>query len=97
MSSHISEKDIEKIARLARIEVAKTSLGAVAKDLEKIIGFVDTLKEVDTNNVEALTNISEFNLRLEKDEVAQDNDAEDVLKNAKNAKYGYFAVPKVIE
>ncbi len=95
--SDISEKDFKKISRLARIEVPEENRETLAKEVGSIISWVEKLNEVNVTNVEPLTNVHEISLRLNRDEITDGNIAEDVLKNAKNAKYGYYAVPKVIE
>jgi aspartyl-tRNA(Asn)/glutamyl-tRNA(Gln) amidotransferase subunit C len=95
--SEISEKDFKKISRLARIEIPEQNRDTLAKEVSSIIAWVEKLNEVNVTNVEPLTNVHEMSLRLNRDEISDGNLAEDVLKNAKNAKYGYYAVPKVID
>ncbi len=95
--SHVTKEDIKKIARLARIEVAEGEQEALANQVGGIISWVEKLNEVNTDNVEALNTIQQTSLRLNEDEITEGSIAEDVLKNSKDAKYGYFAVPKVIE
>lgn len=95
--AQLTEKDIKKVARLARIEVSEESCKQLTTQVGSIIDWVEKLGEVNTDNVTALTNVHEMTLRLNKDEVTDGNIADDVLKNATNGKYGYFTVPKVIE
>ncbi len=95
--SNVTSENIKKVARLARIEVLEADRENLAKQVGGIIGWVEQLSEVNTENVEPLTNIHGESLRLNADVVSDDNIAEDILKNSKDAKYGYFAVPKVIE
>ncbi|MBP7710807.1 MAG: Asp-tRNA(Asn)/Glu-tRNA(Gln) amidotransferase subunit GatC [Rickettsiales bacterium] len=95
--SNVTSENIKKVARLAKIEVLEADRENLAKQVGGIIGWVEQLNEVNTDNVEPLTNIHGESLRLNKDVVADGGIAEDVLKNSKDAKYGYFAVPKVIE
>lgn len=95
--SEITNEDVKKIARLARIETSEADIAKLAGDLGVIIDWVEKLNEVNTDNVEPLINVHGASLRMEKDEILDGGIAEDILKNAKNAKYGYFAVPKVIE
>ncbi len=95
--SNVTKEDIKKASRLARIEIAEGDREELARQVGSIIGWVENLQEVNTDNVEPLTNIFDEALRLNKDEISDGNIAEEVLKNAKDAKYGYFAVPKVIE
>jgi aspartyl-tRNA(Asn)/glutamyl-tRNA(Gln) amidotransferase subunit C len=93
----VNHEDIKKISRLARIEISKNDFDNVASQVNKIIGWVDSLKEVDTSMVEPMTGVYDTPLRLEADKITDGGIAEDVLKNAPDAKYGYFTVPKVIE
>jgi len=95
--SNVTKEDIKKVSRLARIEVPEADREELAQKVGGIIAWVEKLNEVNTDNVEPLINVSEAFLRLNKDEITDGNIAEDVLKNSKDAKYGYFAVPKVIE
>lgn len=95
--SNVTKEDIKKVSRLARIEVLEQDRENLAKQVNGIIGWVEKLNEVNTDNVEPLTNVYDAPLRLNKDEVTDGNIAEDVLKNAPDAKYNYFTVPKVIE
>lgn len=93
----VTKNDIKKVAKLARIEIPEDSCDKLADQVGGIITWVDKLNEVNTDNVEPLTNVHEASLRMEKDEVSDGDKAEEVLKNSKHAKYDYFAVPKVIE
>ncbi len=95
--SNVTSENIKKVARLAKIEVLEADRENLAKQVGGIIGWVEQLNEVNTDNVEPLTNIHGESLRLNADVVTDGGIAEDVLKNSKDAKYGYFAVPKVIE
>jgi len=93
----VTKEDITKISRLARIEVSDSEKETLATQVDKIINWVEKLNEVNTDNVAPLTNVHEMAMPMNKDLVSDGNIADDVLANSKDAKYGYFAVPKVIE
>ena len=95
--SNIDKKTIEKVARLANIKVSEAEKDILCDQLGKITNFVDLLQEVDTDNVEIMGNVHNINLKLFEDEVKVSNSTEEVLQNAPDAQYNYFAVPKVIE
>ncbi len=95
--TEITNKDVKKIARLARIEINEKDCEFLSKKLAEIIHWVEDLNELDTKDIEPMINVHHASLTLAKDEIKDGNISEDVLKNAKNSKYGYFAVPKVIE
>ena len=95
--SEISNKDVEKVARLAKIEVDAAQAADLADKMKKIVDFAEKLNEVDITDVEPLINVNNQQLRMAKDEVTDGDIAERVLSNAPDEKYQYFAVPKVIE
>lgn len=92
----ITQKDIEKISRLAQIEI-KDGKEILATQIENVINWIEKLNEVNTDNIEPMINVHNEPLHLNADEVSDGNIADDVLKNAPKQIYGYFAVPKVIE
>lgn len=86
-----------KVASLARLRMDDEQLERLAPQLSDIIGFVETLAELDTDNVEPLANVVDIALFL-RDDVINDGDCADkVLFNAPEETQGYFVVPKVIE
>ena len=95
--SHITKEDIKKISRLAKIAITEDEYEYYAKQLTNITGWIETLKEVNTDNVEPMVSVFDTPLRMEKDEVEDGNIAQEILQNSKTAKYDYFTVPKVIE
>ncbi len=89
---------VKKVARLARIRMDDESeLTQRAEQLSKIIGFVEQLSEVDTDNVEPLANVGDITLHLRDDVVNDGACPEKVLHNAPEKTQGYFVVPKVVE
>ncbi|MCG8504436.1 MAG: Asp-tRNA(Asn)/Glu-tRNA(Gln) amidotransferase subunit GatC [Sphingomonadales bacterium] len=88
---------VSKIARLARLKVEDDKLDHLAGELSAILDWVEALAEVDTDGVPPMTSAVETRLHLRADEVSDGDKAEDVLKNAPDAQYGFYAVPKVIE
>ena len=51
----ISSQDVEHIAHLARIELNAQEKKMFETELSGILSFVETLNELDTNNVEPVT------------------------------------------
>lgn len=93
----LTEKEVTKIARLSRIEVSADKKPHLANKIGTILDWVASLNEVDTRNVAPLSNVHQIALPMAKDLVGDGGIAEAVLKNAPDAKYGYFTVPKMIE
>ena len=93
---------VAKIASLARIRMDEAELERMAPELNKILGFVDQLGEVDCSGVEPMTAVIPNTLRLRDDVVNADpltggGVRDEVLANAPAPEHGFFGVPKVIE
>ena len=86
-----------RVAKLARIRVEEADLPALAGELSGILTFLELLYEVDVDGVEPMTSVTPMRLQRRKDEVTDGNIQSQVLKNAPDAREGFFAVPKVVE
>ncbi|MAY34320.1 MAG: Asp-tRNA(Asn)/Glu-tRNA(Gln) amidotransferase subunit GatC [Pseudomonadota bacterium] len=86
-----------RVAHLARIAVNEDDLPALADEFNAILGFVEQLNEVDVDGVEPMTSVTPMRLKRRVDEVTDGNQQDKVLKNAPDAREGFFAVPKVVE
>ena len=92
----ITKEILQKTAHLARLEFDEHSQQQMLDDLQKMVDWVDKLKEVDTDGVEPLTGMSSEINNFRKDEVTTHLPREKGLKNAPKADQEYFRVPKVI-
>jgi aspartyl-tRNA(Asn)/glutamyl-tRNA(Gln) amidotransferase subunit C len=93
----MDEQTVKKIAFLSRLKIEDDRIEATKDEFEKILTWVDQLKEVDTDNVDPLISVNENSIQLRKDEVTTGQCSDDILANAPMKEYGYFAVPKVVE
>ncbi len=93
----IDKATVAKIARLARIHVPEDKRQALAGELSNILGWVEQLGEVDTENVAPMTSVVDVRLP-ERGDVIDDGDCrDDILANAPQTDGGFFVVPKVVE
>ncbi len=88
---------IDKLSKLAMLQFSEEEKGEIKSDLEKMIGFVDKLKELDTTGVEPLLHMSDNTDILREDVPGNMVNREDALKNAPLHDDQYFKVPKVIK
>jgi aspartyl-tRNA(Asn)/glutamyl-tRNA(Gln) amidotransferase subunit C len=86
-----------KVAKLARIRVEERDLPALAGELSGILGFMEQLTEVDVSGVEPMVSVTPMRLARRADVVTDGGIQHQVLKNAPDAREGFFAVPKVVE
>ena len=62
-----------KIANLSRIQINEKEIDELSKQLSKILDWVEQLNEVNTDNVEPLSNISSSELPMRKDVVNKED------------------------
>ncbi len=93
----ISNQTIDKLSNLAQLQFSEKEKEDIKIDLEKMIGFIEQLQKVDTDNVEPLIHISDAVNVLRADEIKGSVVVEEALKNAPNKDDLFFTVPKVIK
>ncbi len=93
----ITNKLIQDIAALAKLEFDEKSAEQMKADLEKIIGFFDKLSEIDTDGVEPLIYLSEEVSVLREDEIKAVVSQVEALKNAPEKDSDYFKVPTILK
>ena len=93
----INANAIKKIASLARLKIPESDIEPLKEDLNKILGWVEQLSEVDTDGVEPMTSVADMELQKRKDEVSDGDYTSDILRNAPLEEKNFFVVPKVVE
>ena len=92
----IDEETVDKIAHLARLELSADEKAETIKDMNRILGFMDKLNEVDTTSVEPLIYMTNTTNILREDVVKQGITHEEALLNAPEKDKDFFHVAKVI-
>lgn len=93
----ITLDDVEKVAKLARLEVSPAEKEAFAKQLSQILTHVETLKQFDTEGIEpTATVLGQVNV-FRDDELRPCLPVEKALANAPEREADAFSVPKIIE
>lgn len=93
----LDRSDVEKIAHLARMALNVEQIESYAKDLSKILGLVEQLEAVDTENVTPMAHPLHMEQRLRLDEVTEQDHRDDYQAIAPRVENGLFLVPRVIE
>lgn len=91
----ISEDQIKKIAKLARISLEPEEVKPLAEQVGSIINWVEQLAEVNTNNIEPISNINNLTLPTRQDKANLNQ--ENIFSNSGKKIFDYFVVPKVLE
>ena len=93
----IDKETVEKVAHLARLELAEDEKEKMIEDMSKILDFMAKLNEIDTSGIEPLVYMTnEINV-VREDVVKQEITHEEALLNAPKHDEDYFLVAKVIE
>ena len=94
-SALISIKDVEHVAKLARLALTEEEKQIYADQLARIIENFNALKEVDTEGVEPMTGALPITNVMREDEIVAPPGREVLLRTAPAAENGYFRVPKI--
>tara|TARA_B100000927_G_C16467428_1_gene470238 strand:+ start:311 stop:619 length:309 start_codon:yes stop_codon:yes gene_type:complete len=93
----ITKDTIRKISNLAKISIADEEVEKLESEISSIIRWVEALNEVDTENVDPMSNSLTGGLRMREDLVTDGNKVSDILSNSPVDDENFFVVPKVIE
>lgn len=94
----LSDKQIQNIAHLARLELAPADAERYATSLSSILGLVSQLEQADTAGVEPMAHPLEDQVqRLRADVVTSTDQRELFQQNAPQVEAGQYLVPRVIE
>ena len=93
----IDTKTAARVAKLARIKVDEADLPALAQEFTNILGFIEQLNEVDVDGIDPMTSVTPQRLFRREDVVKDGDQQKAVLRNAPDAREGFFAVPIVVE
>ncbi|HYK14297.1 MAG TPA: Asp-tRNA(Asn)/Glu-tRNA(Gln) amidotransferase subunit GatC [Burkholderiales bacterium] len=89
--------DVNRIAQLARIEVAPDEAGEVLSRMTGIFRLIEEMQAVDTTGVEPMSHAQDVTLRLRDDRVTEHDQHELFQSIAPQVEDGLYLVPRVIE
>ena len=93
----ITKQEVEKVAKLARLEITQAEKEAFAKQLSQILTHVEKLKQYDTKGIEpTATVLGQMNV-FRDDVVRPSLPVDKALANAPERQGDGFSVPKIIE
>ncbi|MGB8768128.1 MAG: Asp-tRNA(Asn)/Glu-tRNA(Gln) amidotransferase subunit GatC [Candidatus Korobacteraceae bacterium] len=106
----VTDKDVSYVADLAYLELTEDERSRMLKDLNSILGYIESLNELDTTNVEPMAQVASrineggatggtegFAYVMRADEPRPCLPHEEALRNAPASDGVFFKVPKVIE
>ncbi|MDN3578615.1 Asp-tRNA(Asn)/Glu-tRNA(Gln) amidotransferase subunit GatC [Chitinimonas viridis] len=93
----LTQADVRRIARLARLQVNDTEVAEVEQKLNGILGLIEQLQAIDTEGVEPMSHARDVALRLREDVATETNRRAAFQAVAPAVEDGLYLVPKVIE
>ncbi len=94
---YIQKEDVEKIAKLAKLQFSEDEIERFRTHLEEILAYVNKLNELDTEGVEPTYYVQHTGDAMREDQVKPSLPRQEALKNAPAQDKGFFRVPKVLD
>lgn len=94
MANKISDETIEYVGILAKLELSGEEKENAKADMEKMLDYIDTLNELDTDGVEPMSHVFPVHNVFREDVVINGDMREQMLSNAPKQKDGMFVAPR---
>lgn len=92
----VNDALVDKLSRLARLHFTDAEKAGIRHDLQRMIGFVEKLNELDLDHVRPLLHMTSEKNVMRDDVVRGSVTREEALENAPDHDEQFFKVPKVI-
>lgn len=91
----ITIKEVEHVAKLARLELTEEEKIKYSKQLGDILTYVEQMNKVDTTDVEPMSHAIPVVNVMREDAVVSEQTKEELMANAPSKEDGFFRVPKI--
>jgi len=93
----LSNTDVRKVARLARLAMSEAEIESARAQLSGIFNLIEEMQAVDTTGIEPMSHAQDVSQRLREDKVTETNQREAFQAIAPQTEAGLYLVPQVIE
>jgi aspartyl-tRNA(Asn)/glutamyl-tRNA(Gln) amidotransferase subunit C len=93
----ITIDQVRHVARLARLELSAAEEQSLQSDLSAILGYVEKLNQLNTDEVEPTTQVGESGTATREDQITNRPAPQEMLANAPARSRNFFKVPRIIE
>jgi aspartyl-tRNA(Asn)/glutamyl-tRNA(Gln) amidotransferase subunit C len=98
---NVTDKDVSYVASLAHLDLTADEQSRMVRDLNSILGFIESLNQLDTKDVPPMAQVSAEEASptgtLREDRLVPCLSHEAALRNSPQPDANFFKVPKVIE
>jgi aspartyl-tRNA(Asn)/glutamyl-tRNA(Gln) amidotransferase subunit C len=93
----ITMKDVEHVAKLARLELSEQEKKQFSEQLDAILKYAEKLNELDTDHVNPTSHVLQLSNVMREDKSRPSWPVAQVMQNAPDEEDGQFKVPAVLE
>lgn len=90
-------KTIKDLAELAAINIKEKEIVSYAQELDMIIKYMDSLKNLNTGDTKPMEHILDINNIFREDVITNQNIKDELIKNASIVEEDYYIVPTVVD
>jgi len=92
----LTRQDVEKVSLLARLRLSPEELERMTEQMGQIVAYVESLSELDTDNVEPMAHALDVANVFAADELRPSLDRAAALANAPHHDCEFYLVPAVL-
>lgn len=93
----ITVKDVDYVSRLSFLGLGEDEKEKVAQELSSILDYMETMAELDTENVQPTAHMLPLKNVFRKDEARPGDIREEALEIAPQREGSYYKVPPILE
>ena len=97
MNTNIDRQQVDKVAHLSRLDLSDQELQLFSGQLSAIVGYIQKLNELKTDEVEPLAHCLPVHNVFRDDTVRPSLDIEKAMENAPDRVDDYFKVPQILD
>lgn len=97
MEKKITEEQVKKVAKLARLDLKDDEVKEFTAQLESILQYMEKMNQLDTENVEPLAHCLPITNCFREDVIKESLDFQKALANAPQSNGQFFKVPKILD
>ncbi len=92
----LSRAEVEKVSLLGRLQLTPAELDLMTTQLSAVVGYIEQLKELNTDKVEPMAHAVPTSNVFRDDVVQPSADRATILSNAPHADGEFYLVPAVL-
>jgi len=97
MAARLTRDEVLKVARLARLKFSDAELDDYTEKLGSVLAYVDSLNEIDTEDIEPMVHAVELSNVFRSDQVMPSLSRDAALSNAPKTDGQFFLVPQILD